>query len=206
MRDLTRNSMWIAVALAALGADAKASFIVNGDFETGNLTGWTSSQGTANVLNQSVTSVISHTGTYSAALGNQGGVGVLSQMVTGLLVGTSYDLTFWLRSDGDTPNRAAVQIGGDLLDNRANIPAFPFREFDFTFTATSTSELLQFGTRDDPGFLELDDVSITPHAAPVPEPSSLCLLLIGGGASLGVGFWRRRAWREGVAALANTKC
>jgi Carbohydrate binding domain/PEP-CTERM motif len=196
MRHLARNSMWIAVAMAALGAEAKANFIINGGFESGNFTGWTSSQGTATVLNQSVTSVVSHSGTYSAALGNQGGLGVLSQMVMGLSVATSYDLTFWFRSDGETPNRVAVQIGGDVLANQGNIPAFQFREFDFTFTASSTSELLRFGTRNDNGILELDDVSITPHAAPVPEPSSLCLLLIGGGASLGLGLCRRRASRD----------
>jgi hypothetical protein len=65
------RSLVSAAALAALvfpmlqpAAASAATVIVNGDFETGNLTGWTPS-GTASVTNSGA-----HTGTYAALLGS----------------------------------------------------------------------------------------------------------------------------------------
>ena len=191
---LAHTTHWIRVIAGAilglaLVGSCHANLVLNGGFETGNLTNWTSSLGSAAVLNQSVTSVISHSGTYSAALGNQGGLGVLSQTVSGLSVGASYELSFWLRSDGLTPNRFAVSFGGDTLDNDSNLGAFAFTEFTYNFVATATSGLLQFGSRNDPGFLELDDVAVNALAATVPEPATLALV---GVAFAFVGASRRR--------------
>ena len=67
-----------------------------------------------------------------------------------------------------------VTFGGATFD-QSDLPPFSYFSESFTMTATSSSTLLQFGFRDDNGFLNLDDVSVSA----VPEPGSLVLLCLG---------------------------
>ncbi|HEY2840659.1 MAG TPA: PEP-CTERM sorting domain-containing protein, partial [Pirellulales bacterium] len=48
-------------------------------------------------------------------------------------------------------------------------------EYTFFVTASSDTAVLEFDSRNDPGYLRLDDVSVTP----VPEPGSLVLFGLG---------------------------
>jgi hypothetical protein len=81
--------------------------------------------------------------------------------------GTLYNLTYFLASDGGTPNEFLAQLNGTTLIDQTNIPSQNYTQHSFSFQATSTSTDLKFGFRDDPGSLHLDDVSTTP----VPEPA-----------------------------------
>ena len=70
-------------------------------------------------------------------------------------------LSFWLDSpDGKTPNEFLVSWNGNTLLDRTNLPATGWTNIQFVVTATGTSTVLQFGFRDDPSYLGLDDISV----------------------------------------------
>jgi hypothetical protein len=148
------------------------SVVQNGRFEAGNFSGWTLS-GAAR-LTCSVTSAAGgygpHTGSFYAALGTAGSLGTISQTVP-TVPGTFYDLTFWFASDGSSTNELSVSIGGTTVFDQRNISAtHGYVQLDAPFTATSSSTLIQFGERDDSGYLALDDVSVAPLPFLLPPP------------------------------------
>ena len=77
--------------------------------------------------------------------------------------GTSYFLSLWLDSpDGQTPNQFLVSWNGKTLFNETNIPAIGWTNLQFLVTAAGANSVLQFGFRDDPSYLGLDDISLVP--------------------------------------------
>jgi hypothetical protein len=154
--------------LALFGASVgqvRADLIVNGGFETGNFAGWT--QGGNTGFTSVVTSPV-HSGNFAASMGPVGSDGTLSQNIA-TQPGFTYTESFWVRSDGGTPNDFTAFVNGTPFFSQTNIPASGFTEHTFNFTATGTSTNISFAFRNDPGFLGLDDVSV------VPEPASLLL-------------------------------
>ena len=165
-------------------AFASAGIVTNGGFETGDFTGWTQS---GNADFTGVTTGIAHSGDYAAYFGPDGSLGYLSQTLA-TTVGTRYELTFYLASDGQTPNEFQVTFGGTTFDE-TNVSALPYSSMSIILTAASSSTLLQFGFRDDNGFFNLDDVSVSA----VPEPGSLTLSCLGAVVIL-VSTWLRRSY------------
>jgi Carbohydrate binding domain len=180
-------SVWSFVAAGA----AKADQVVNGGFETGDFTGWNLSGNTDDTY---VLSFPVHSGYFAAGLSNDGTDGYLSQTISTLTVGQQYQLSYWLYSDGYTPNEFSVSFGGATLFSQTDIPYQPYTEYTYLVTATSTSSELTFGFQDAPGYLYLDDVSLNA----VPEPSTAI--------SGGVGFLiliatiSHRRWRKANGA------
>ena len=147
------------------------NLVVNGGFETGDFTAWTlvdSSSGTF-VDHGAMSGIAPHAGTYLADLGAVGTLGHLSQTLT-TIPGQSYLLSLWLNSpDGRTPNEFLVSWNGSTIFDQINIPALGWTNLQFTVTAAGTSTILQFGSRDEPSYLGLDDVSVLPVSVSAPQ-------------------------------------
>jgi hypothetical protein len=174
-----------ALALVLLGGpgQARADMIVNGGFETGDFSGWTLSGNTGVGSGYTfVSSTNPHSGGFDAALGPVGGLGFLSQTVP-TTPGATYTLSFALASyQGLTPNEFQASFGGTPLADLTNLTNPNYTTYTFIVTAASSSSVLQFGFQDDPSFLQLDDVSLTPQVGIVPrapEPGSWALFALG---------------------------
>src|SRR5437588_6466275 len=91
----------VAVLSAVFATPSMANLVTNPGFEMGNFSGWIQSGNTeANAVG---TGVYAHTGTFGAQLGPVGSDWFLVQILP-TTIGTTYDISFWLRNDGGTPN------------------------------------------------------------------------------------------------------
>jgi hypothetical protein len=119
-------------------------------------------------------------------------VGPISQTVSGLTVGKQYNLSFYYAAgqqysySGPTTEAWNVSFGGQSQQTTTiNLGSHDFadwRQASFTYTATSSSQVLSFlavGTPIGlPPFVLLDGVSLV---AAVPEPEEWAMLLVGAG-------------------------
>ena len=198
---MTRSAITVLTTLtiallAGTALRAKANYIVNGGFETGDFSGWTASGNTAGGIFVRTTGSPGgydpHSGTFFAAVGPAGPpLGFLSQTFSDT-PGQSLEITYYLASNGATPNEFQTLYDGSTLFDQSNIPAtgssspWPYVKYTFAETATG-SDTLEFGFSDPPSVLAFDDVSVEPVSS-IPEPVSL---LTFGTALAGLGFFRR---------------
>ena len=187
----------VVAALACLGCTggARADFIVNGGFETGDFTGWTLSGNISDPTTFGVDMSNPHSGLDNAYFGPQGSQAFLMQAVT-TIPGFEYELDFYLMNeDGNSPNEFTVQFGTatPLLVDQVNLPTFAYTEYKFFVVAAAAVTDLTFGFRNDFAFFNIDDISLRG----VPEPGSLACLAIGA-VLLGCQGWRKRLARPPV--------
>ena len=144
------------------------SIVANGGFETGDFTGWTLDAATTVVGKDKG---LVHSGKYGAELGQGSSLGYLSQTVP-TLAGQTYQVSLWLSvpknstSTNATPNEFQVQWEGATIYDGVNLPFMAWTNLQFTVTASDSGSLLQFGFRDDPYYLGLDDITVKPIAVP----------------------------------------
>jgi len=201
-----RYSTLLAAALLGGGlAAAPASainLVSNGDFETGDFTGWTQGGNTAST---GVDSGQQFGGNYSAYFGPAKSSGYIEQTLA-TTAGTLYVLSFALANDKATPNFFSVSIDGVVIESLTNSPAFTYRLdiFDFTADADGTS-VLRFTFKHKPAraHFHLDnvvveeDIAVPPGGgllapgAAVPEPGILALIGIAlAGVAVACSGWR----------------
>lgn len=187
------------VAVASIVAPSSAlanSYLVNGSFETGDLAGWTAAG------NLEFTGVVGGTfykfpgaenGDWFVAAGPIGSDGSLSQTFSDT-AGQLLSVSGWYNAVGDQPGDLDIIFDGTTLfaatdpnTNRAWI------NFSFDVTATG-SDTFGLSFRDDPGWIGLDNFSVTPvtfwtiDPPATPLPAALPLFT-GGLALMGLLGW-----------------
>jgi hypothetical protein len=182
-----------AVAAVSAAYPAKANLITNGDFETGNFTGWTVTPAPSG-SNIFVDHGPGPDTTFGAFFGATGANFDSISQSFATTPGAFYTLSFFYQvTNLGTPipaNNAfdvlwnGVSIGGGLFPQTDVNPGFG--TFTFHLQATSALTTLQFNGRNAPSFDFLDNVSVVG----VPDGGSTVSLL--GFALLGLAALRRR--------------
>jgi hypothetical protein len=156
-------------------------YMVNGGFETGDYSGWTSSNAPgvsapAYLVSPGCNGWAPHSGSFFACEGAVGGDHLLSQTFHDD-AGTRVLFSLWYGSDGGAPNDLNVLWDGvSVLARLSSVGTRPDYLHLSGQLAASGDDTLTIGIRDDPGFQALDDVSVTQV---LPEPATLALLGVG---------------------------
>jgi len=160
-----------------------ATIIVNGTFETGDLTGWTQTGETfATAACLAGTDFYgrpctAHSGQFALAYGPPN-PGAFFQVLT-TQPGHTYRLDFYLRNDNygqGAANSLSVLWDGVTVLALANDPDHDYQEFFIGgLLATTAATTLQFDVVNVPGAFFIDDLDVLPN----PEPGSWLLLASG---------------------------
>jgi PEP-CTERM motif len=184
----------VAVLLIGAPTAFANNLLANGSFESGDFTGWTEGG------NFEFTQVVNgpfyvytgaEDGSWYVTMGPVGSDGTLSQSFSDT-AGQHYTFSFWMASVGDDPSDFnaywdGTSVFGETDPNTGGV----WTLFSFDEVGTG-SDSITFGFRDDPAYIALDNVSVSPSGATTPEPSSLLLL---GSGLLAVGGVIRRKFQ-----------
>ena len=170
-----RSSFATLAVLAATAGPAAANLVANPGFETGDLGSWTV---TGDGI--SADAYYPNTGSYDAAFGAGSYTtdpGVLSQALP-TTAGQTYAISFALFDEAGLMNDWFTVDFGTLSQTITGDRAASYTVFSFTTLGSDGSTTLSFHGLNDNGDWNLDDVSVTPAASNVPEPSTWTLMLV----------------------------
>lgn len=181
----------LAFALVTSGAHAA---LVNGNFETGDLTGYTVSQDGIGYVG--VDYVSPNSGSFAAFFAGTDprAQDTLSQTLD-TEVGSLYSVRFFLQNefDANPDNMFTVRFGDTVLLSLVNDAGFAYKEFVTEVVATASRTSLSFTGYNAPTAYDLDDIAVAriePAPTDVPEPGTAALLGLGFAGIVGL---RRKA-------------
>lgn len=166
----------LCAAAFLVGANAQAA-ITNGDFESGDFTGWTLA-GSQDLTG--VTLDYQHGGLYAAFFGEVGAPSSIAQSLS-TTAGQTYSVSFWISNLGGNPlnpntfSTAEVLVDGASAWSLSDKTVTDYTQYQFQFTAAASSTELAFSLRHDETFWLLDDIVVSA----VPEPATVLLLISG---------------------------
>jgi len=163
-----------------IAASASAELVVNGNFETGDFSGWTQ---WGDPSYSGANGVYSPAGPGVAFFGPVGGFGGIYQDIA-TVVGEQYTFSFDLSMQDGTPNSFFANFGGLEVMSYTDSGGFGWTHYSFDVIASDATSQIKFGFYNSPAFMFLDNVSVTA----TPAPGAIALL---GAAGL-VGSRRRR--------------
>src|SRR5215472_5268737 len=177
--SILARSFAIGVLLVATTRFASANLITNGDFETGDFTGWTVTQAPPPDSLIFVSNGLGPDTTFGAFFGAFGTDFDSISQTFATIPGASYTLSFFYQvNNTESPANNyfnvlwnGVSIGGGLFPQSDVNPGYG--TFTFTERATSTSTTLEFDGRNLPSYDFLDNVSVQQ----VPDAGNSALLL-----------------------------
>jgi hypothetical protein len=156
---------------------AQTCKVVNGGFETGDLTGW-SDASFGNSVVGSFAGVDPHSGQFQLAGGAVGFSDTISQVIP-FGVGDNVTVGFWVANIGAGNNSFSATFDGHTLLTLVNAPSQPYTLYTYNLTVGSANPTLSFAIRNDPSWFFLDDVSVTFQGA-----SACCSALGDGGCTV----------------------
>jgi hypothetical protein len=167
--SMVRVFLTLGVILIAMAGPTFAQLIVNGDFETGTLAGWTTTPA-ATGSNFGVTTLPpSPDGTLGAFFSATGSDFDSISQTFATTPGASYDFSFFYQPINNDPGNGdngfrALFNGVALYENFDTNSGSIFQTF--TVQATGSLTTVEFQGRNAKGADYLDDVSVTPHPTP----------------------------------------
>jgi hypothetical protein len=178
----------VLAGITSFSVPALANFVTNGDFATGDFTGWTQSGNTgfSGVCTTNCAGFSSYPGGNYTLLGPVGSLGYLTQSFA--LPDGQYHLSFLLANNG-SPGDGSVgfsaSIDGTPLVALTDPDPFGFTQYDLPFfIATDETATLQFSFQNDPSFFGLTQISVEAAPGPIPGAgllSYVALALLGSG-------------------------
>lgn len=207
MNKTLRYAALLACLALASSARARAGMIVNGGFETGDFTGWTTVPAGSG-SDFGVDDSLPHNGGHEAFFAgiSIGSYDEFSQSVP-TVAGTNYAITFWVSSIGSGPADLQVDWDGNRILDILNPDAFDYTRYAFTEIASSSSTPLSFQGYDFFNGILIDDVDVVAVSG-VPEPSSIVLIGLAGIAVAGHRWCRIRLLKRWIRPTASvaTSC
>jgi hypothetical protein len=168
------------VALAVVSKLACANMITNGGFESSLVGNWTRTQPYPCT---SFNTTFFQEGTRSISIKGCNPAATIAQSITGLTVGETYNLSYWLKSDSHAGSPVfSTTLGGTVLSTLNPTASFDWTQYSFDWVASNTSANLVFSalqTSNNNGWY-LDNVVLdVVQQVAVSEPGSMLLLGIG---------------------------
>jgi hypothetical protein len=187
-------SLGFVLALG-LAQTASANLVTNGDFETGDFTGWSQFDNTGFTgVTGNFGGVNPVSGSFQAFFGPVGSTGGILQNLT-TVAGQAYTIDLWVHNFGGDGTHFGVTWEGNDLGTPTfpliNVGGFEYTHFSFTAVATDASSQLAIVTQQNPSYWLVDDVSVNAaRTNNVPDSASTFGMI--GLAMLGLVAVRRR--------------